>query len=125
MCGSSTSACVVDKYYKDYEEAEPQLAKALAIFQLSHGLAAWCSTFDPQDWETPGFARRAIALLNRTFNEGAVAVKIYKSIGMELKSKSGKYLMPDDPVFDPILIDIEQHNETLIVHIALSSMATT
>jgi hypothetical protein len=31
----------------------------------------------------------------------AVGVKIYKSIGMELKSKkTGKYLMPDNPVFD-------------------------
>lgn len=115
--------CVVDKYDRGYEEAEPQHVKALEVFQGSQGRAAWCSTFDPENWEAPGFADRAIALLNRTFADGAIAVKIYKSIGMELKSKAGKYLMPDDPVFDPILDDIEQHDKTLYAHIAEPSAA--
>jgi predicted TIM-barrel fold metal-dependent hydrolase len=70
------------------------------------------------DWETPDFAQRVIKQLNQTFQKGAVAVKIYKSIGMELKSKSGKYLMPDDPVFDPIFEAITTHNKTLFAHIA-------
>lgn len=110
--------CVVDKYDKGYEEAAPQHAMALEVFRASHGRAAFCSTFDPQDWEAPDFVDRSIALLNQTFAQGAVAVKIYKSIGMELKSKSGKYLMPDDPVFDRIMSDIEAHNKTLFAHIA-------
>jgi predicted TIM-barrel fold metal-dependent hydrolase len=115
--------CVVDKYERGYEEATPQHAKALAIFRGSHGRAAWCSTFDPQDWEKPGFADRAIKDLDQTFRDGAIAVKIYKSIGMELKSKEGKYLMPDDPVFAPILDFIASHNKTLVAHIAEPSAA--
>lgn len=110
--------CVVDKHDRGYEEAEPQHARALEIFRGSGGRAAWCSTFDPQDWESPGFAERSIGLLNQTFEKDAIAVKIYKSIGMELKSRAGKYLMPDDPVFDPILDDIERHGKTLYAHIA-------
>lgn len=115
--------CVVDKHDRGYEEAEPQHAKAVEVFRGSHGRAAWCSTFDPQDWESPGFTDRAIRLLDETFQNGAVAVKIYKSIGMELKSRSGKYLMPDDPVFDPIFDAIQARNKTLYAHIAEPSAA--
>ena len=115
--------CVVDKYERGYEEADPQHAKALEVFRGSRGRTLWCSTFDPQDWESPGFAERVIVELNKTFQDGAIAVKIYKSIGMELKSKAGRYLMPDDPVFDPILEFIAARNKTLYAHIAEPSAA--
>lgn len=110
--------CVVDKYDRGYEEAAPQNVKALEVSRASHGRVAWCSTFDPQDWEDSGFSSRVVRDLDKTFKEGAVAVKIYKSIGEELKSRTGKYLMPDDPVFDRIFTDIEAHNKTLLAHLA-------
>ena len=110
--------CVVDKYYRGYEEAEPQHDKALEVVRASHGRVAWCSTFDPEDWQTPGFANKAIESLRETFSEGAIAVKIYKSIGMNLKSKNGEYLMPDNPVFTPILKFIADQGKTLYAHIA-------
>jgi predicted TIM-barrel fold metal-dependent hydrolase len=115
--------CVVDKHDRGFEEAEPQHAKALEVFRGSGGRAAWCSTFDPQDWESPGFAQRVVTQLDKTFADGAVAVKIYKSIGMELKSRAGNYLMPDDPVFAPILEAIAARNKTLFAHIAEPSAA--
>lgn len=112
------SICVVDKYDRGYEEAEPQHQRAAAVARRAKGRVAWCSTFDPQDWESADFVPRTIALLQRTFDDGSVAVKIYKSIGMELKSRSGRYLMPDDPVFDPILRAIESRGRTLYAHLA-------
>jgi predicted TIM-barrel fold metal-dependent hydrolase len=114
---------VVDKHERGFEEAEPQRQGALAVNKLTHGRAAWCATFDPQNWEQPGFARAAITQLERSFQDGAVAVKVYKDIGMELKSKSGEYLMPDNPVFSPILEAIEKHRRTLFAHIAEPSAA--
>jgi hypothetical protein len=110
--------CVVDKHDRGYEEAAPQNEKAREIMQSTGGRAAWCSTFDPQDFDKPGFASRSNKVLNDTFAQGAVAVKIYKSIGMELKKKDGSYLMPDDPVFRPILTDIAAHGRTVLAHIA-------
>ncbi len=110
--------CVVDKYDRGYEEAEPQHAKALEIFRGSHGQVAWCSTFDPENWESAGFADRSIQILSDTFADGAIAVKIYKSIGMELKSHKGEYLMPNNPVFDPIFKFLVSRNKTLYAHIA-------
>ena len=97
---------------------EPQLHDILEIVHSSGGQALLCTTFSPYPFEQPGFAQKAIRQLNRNFSEGAVAVKIYKTIGMEIKSKSGKYLMPDDPAFEPIYRDIAAHNKTVIAHIA-------
>jgi len=110
--------CVVDKHDRGYEEAAPEHRTAREIFHSTGGRAAWCSTFDPQDFAKPGFAQQSIKVLNDTFAEGAVAVKIYKSIGMELKKRDGTYLMPDDPVFNPIWADIVEHNRTVFAHIA-------
>ncbi len=45
-------------------------------------------------------------------------MKIYKVMGMEMKSKAGKYVMPDDPAFEPIYQDIAAHHRTVVAHIA-------
>jgi hypothetical protein len=110
--------CVVDKHDRGYEEAAPQNEKALEIMNSTAGRSAWCSTFDPTDFEKPGFAERSIKVLDGTFARGAVAVKIYKSIGMELRKRDGEYLMPDDPGFTLIFADIAAHNRTVFAHIA-------
>jgi predicted TIM-barrel fold metal-dependent hydrolase len=110
--------CVVDKHERGYAEIEPQHKMALEVFRASQGRAAWCSSFDPEDWEAPGFARQVNDQLAKTFADGAIAVKIYKSIGMELKSKRGEYIMPDNPAFAPILDFIASRNKTLFAHIA-------
>jgi hypothetical protein len=110
--------CVVVQHGRGYDEAEPMNRNARELLHLTQGRAAWCSTFDPQDFEKPGFAQKSIQVLNETFSEGAVAVKIWKAIGMDLQKRDGSYLMADDPVFSPIYADIAAHNRTLIAHLA-------
>lgn len=110
--------CVLDKYEAGYEAIAPQQAAAQRLFEETGHKAAWCATFDPGDWETPGFADAAVRSLGESFRQGAVAVKIYKSMGMELKSRSGAYLMADDPAFAPIYRFIARHNRTLYAHLA-------
>lgn len=110
--------CVVVQHGRGYDEAAPLNRNARALLHLTQGRAAWCSTFDPQDFEKPGFAQKSIQVLNETFSEGAVAVKIWKAIGMDLQKRDGSYLMADDPVFSPIYADIAAHNRTLIAHLA-------
>jgi membrane-bound lytic murein transglycosylase MltF len=63
--------CVVDKHdLPIYKEVEPQLRMAFDVYRHSHGRVAWISTFDPQDWETPGFAERVNKQLDETFRMG-------------------------------------------------------
>jgi predicted TIM-barrel fold metal-dependent hydrolase len=115
---SVLNICVVDKHERGYEDGELKHRQMYEVYRGCTGRAPWCSTFDPEDWESPGFAERAIARLEETFRKGAVAVKIYKSIGQELKSRDGWYLMPDHGVFDPIFQFLAARDITLMAHIA-------
>ncbi len=104
-----------DKFFKDLG---PQYSDAISLTHSHPGRIDLCTTFSPYDFEQQGFSRRAISQLDADFRNGAVAVKIYKTIGMEIKKNSGKYLMPDDPVFDPIYAEIASRNQTVVAHIA-------
>jgi len=97
---------------------EPQRSDTLKVVHVTDGRAVFCTTFSPYEFEDPGFAQRTIRQLDADFAHGAVAVKIYKVMGMEMKSKAGKYVMPDDPAFEPIYQSIAAHNRTVVAHIA-------
>ena len=90
----------------------------LQIRKSTQGRIAFCTTFRPYAFEEPGFRARAIRQLNDDFAQGAVAVKIYKVMGMEMRSKAGKWVMPDDAAFTSIYRDIASHQRTLIAHLA-------
>jgi hypothetical protein len=99
-------------------DLEERLCEALQVCRDSGGTLAWASTFDARSFESPGFTDRTIDLLRRTFDDGAIAVKIWKNIGMAIKSKSAAYLLPDDPSLLPIYEAIQKANKTLIAHLA-------
>ena len=67
---------------------------------------------------SPDFAERTIERLRRSFDDGAIGVKIWKNIGMAIKAKSGAYLLPDDPALSPIYAAIQQAGRTLVAHLA-------
>ena len=97
---------------------EPQRTDALKVARRTGGRAVICTTFSPYGFEEPGFAQKAIRQLDADFAQGAVAVKIYKVMGMEMKSKAGKYVMPDDPGFEPVYKAIAARKKTVLAHIA-------
>jgi predicted TIM-barrel fold metal-dependent hydrolase len=103
-----------------------QLAAQVDVaVQLAHsgqGHIAWCTTFDPYKFGSPTFAADAIRQLDKNFADGAVAVKIWKNIGMELKH-NGKFVFADDPQFEPIYRDIAHHGKTLMSHQAEPDVA--
>ena len=99
-------------------DLEEKLRATLKVARDSGGTLAWASTFDARGFEAPGFADRTIERLDRSFDDGAVAVKIWKTIGMAIKAKSGAYLLPDDPALLPIYEAIQAEDKTLIAHLA-------
>jgi predicted TIM-barrel fold metal-dependent hydrolase len=104
-----------DPYLKSME---PQKQNDINFVVASKGHASWCSTFDPFQFNNPDFSQNAIKALNQDFARGAVAVKIWKNVGMQVKDASGHYILPDDPRLEPIYKDIAAHNKTLIAHLA-------
>ncbi|MFZ0618555.1 MAG: amidohydrolase family protein [Candidatus Acidiferrales bacterium] len=109
--------CVADSY-RIFRPLAEEKADARKFIAGSGGRAQLCTTFDPFPFEKPGYSQRAVAQLNRDFAKGAVAVKIWKNVGMQIQKSDGSYLMPDDPVFSPIYDDIAAHGKTLIAHLA-------
>src|SRR5262245_50592015 len=86
--------------------------------RASMGRMAWAATFDARDFESRDFAARVIAGLRELLDQGAAGVKIWKNIGMGIRSKSGEYVLPDNPVFTPIFEAIQRADKTLLSHMA-------
>lgn len=114
---------VVDNKSPELKSLESERKDVLAFVNTSHGHAQLCTTFDPFQFSNPDFSQSAIKGINQDFARGAIAVKIWKNIGMQLKDTSGRYVMPDNPRFEPIYRDIAAHNKTLIAHLAEPDMA--
>jgi len=113
----------VDILYVDNTDSfrnavEPQKKDTLASITSSENHLLLCTTFDPYQIAAPHFSGTVIAQLNDDFAKGAVAVKIWKNIGMQIVDKNDKYVMPDDDRLFPIYRDIARHNQTLITHSA-------
>ena len=109
---------VVDDTNPYRTSTEPEKQDALKFIASSMGHARLCTTFDPYQFDKPDFARTAIHDLNEDFARGAIAVKIWKNVGMEIKNASGQYILPDDPRLEPIYKDIAAHHKTLVAHLA-------
>ena len=90
------------------------------ILQLRHHFPKdiYCvSTFETASINEPGWSDRQIARLKRSFDSGALGIKVWKNIGMTIKDKDSNFIMIDNPVFDPIFNYLEQNNIPVIGHI--------
>lgn len=78
---------------------------------------SWATTFHLSNWGQPDWQEKAIASIQDGKAKGAVAVKVWKDIGMVLRDPDSSFVMIDDPRFDPIFDYAEQQNLTLVAHI--------
>ena len=97
---------------------EPQWTDALAVHRLTKGRAVVCTTIDPYDVESPGFVARVNKRLNADFAAGAIAVKLYKVVGLEVRRKNGTFVLPDDAAFSPVFDNIAAHHKSVLAHVA-------
>ncbi len=109
---------IVVAHTPDQRALDQERRQAWDFVRASHGQATLCTTFNPFNYREPSFSSATIAEIDRDFAQGAVAVKIWKNIGEQVKDAKGNYILPDNPVFEPIYKDIAAHNKTLIAHVA-------
>jgi len=114
---------VVDDTLPYRKELNPQVDDALALVRSSHGHVALCTTFDPYRFNDASFTAESIKQIDQNFAAGAVAVKIWKNLGMQIKTPDGKFVMPDDPKLEPIYQDIAKHGKTMLAHNAEPDVA--
>ena len=75
------------------------------------------TTFDPAPVDDPQFAARTIARLRAEIERGAKGVKVWKTVGMEIKDAQGRYVQIDDARYQPIWDFLAERGIPVLAHI--------
>ena len=78
----------------------------------------FASTFDLTRRDDADYLDQVKRWLDASFEKGALMVKIWKEVGMEIRDRQGRFILPDDPLFDPIYAFLAQRNKPLLAHLA-------
>ncbi|WP_291401447.1 amidohydrolase family protein [Daejeonella sp.] len=100
-----------------YPSVDNQENVSLELIKSFPEQVAYATTFTVKDWGTDLWLPQTLAYLKNSFSKGAIGVKIWKNIGMELRDKDGKFVMVNDARLDPVFDFIEKNNVTLIGHL--------
>lgn len=106
ICTRASSQAYIDEQFK------------FATYQKENfsNTVSFATTFSMEDWDTPDWQTKIIEGLKKYFAKGAIAVKVWKDIGMTFRDSEGNFIMIDEPSFDPILDLIACEGKTLIAH---------
>lgn len=102
--------------YGDFPPIETQFNVAVEDLQKYPETFAFAATFPMTGWDEADWQAKTIRRLDDAFAKGAVAVKVWKNIGMDFHDKNGANIMIDHPKFDAIFAHIRQKNKVLIGH---------
>ena len=83
------------------------------------GRFRYATSFSIKPFFSPDYVKTTIAKLKHDFDTyHAVAVKLWKDMGMMLRDDKGKYIFCDDERFRPIYDFITEQNRVIYMHIA-------
>jgi predicted TIM-barrel fold metal-dependent hydrolase len=102
--------------YPDFPSLERQHAIALTLAAKDPQHFHWATTFSMKGFGTPGWTERVNASLARDVAKGALAVKIWKNVGLVEKNADGKLIMLDDPGLAPVAEQVRALGVALIDH---------
>jgi hypothetical protein len=104
--------------YSDFPPLEQQLHDALALRASFPERVAFVATFDANASDRPGWRDRVQRELDDALEAGAVGVKVWKDIGMQIRDPNGRAVMIDDPRFKPIFDGLATQHVVLLGHLA-------
>ena len=78
---------------------------------------SYTATFCLDGWNDSTWVENIIAWLDSCIADGAIAVKVWKNIGMEFRDKDSVLIMIDDPKFDSIFKHIAEKGIPLVGHL--------
>jgi predicted TIM-barrel fold metal-dependent hydrolase len=106
----------IDVDYPDYPPIREQQRDAVSLRQRYPGRVAFATTFSVENFESPRWGADTVRDVADAVAQGAVGVKMWKNIGMALKDPDGRYVMPDDARFAPLLEYIDRQHLVLLGH---------
>jgi predicted TIM-barrel fold metal-dependent hydrolase len=102
--------------YPDFPALATQRAHAIALAAAHPADIAWAASFPVAGIDDPAWSARTIADLDAARTLGAVAVKVWKNIGMSAKDRDGRYLMLDDPRLDAVFDHLAAEGVVVLGH---------
>jgi predicted TIM-barrel fold metal-dependent hydrolase len=102
--------------YPDFPTLADQEAVARELVQVDPVRFHYAASFSMDGWGAPGWAARVNAHLDDSAAHGAVAVKVWKNVGMSVRNADGTLVMIDDPGLDPVLQHVRELGLPLIGH---------
>jgi predicted TIM-barrel fold metal-dependent hydrolase len=102
--------------YPDFPPIDVQQRDAVALKKKYPGRIEFAATFSVTDFQSPRWAATQLRHLDTAFARGAVGVKVWKNIGLNLRDPDGKYVMLDDPRLRPIFDRLERDHIVLLGH---------
>ncbi|MFA5657283.1 MAG: amidohydrolase family protein, partial [Dysgonamonadaceae bacterium] len=76
------------------------------------------ASFEMDNWESDNWYQKTFTHIKKSVEKGAVGIKIWKNIGMEIvKSSDHTYLMIDDLFFDPLFKFLSENKIPLLAHL--------
>ncbi len=102
--------------YADFPPIDDQQRTAEILLGEFPQAFAYAATFSVKGYDQPGWSDAVIARIDAAVKKGAVAVKVWKNVGMELRDRNGAMVMIDDPHFRPIFDYLEKNQIPLLGH---------
>jgi hypothetical protein len=102
--------------YPDFPSLADQAKVAHAARAEDPKRFHFATTFSMKGFGSKGWAEETIRHLDAEFVQGALAVKVWKNIGMVERNAKGQLIMLDDPGFDPVMDHLAHKHIPLIAH---------
>ncbi len=102
--------------YADFQPLAGQLRDAIALQRKYPGRVAFAATFDAAGSDQPGWLARTERQLDDALAQGAVGVKVWKDIGMQLRDGDGRAVMIDDARFTPLFRSLVERGVVVLGH---------
>jgi predicted TIM-barrel fold metal-dependent hydrolase len=102
--------------YPDFPPIAEQQRDAVSLKMRYRGRVAFAAAFSVDNFQSPGWVGAALKQIDSALAQGAVGFKIWKNIGMSLKDPDGRYVLLDDPRFEPVFSRLEREHVVLLGH---------
>ncbi|MDH5399569.1 MAG: amidohydrolase [Cyclobacteriaceae bacterium] len=102
---------------QSYKPIEQQQEDALYQMKSFPGQLYYLSTFSTENRKDSTWLNKELAYLKNSFNQGALGIKVWKNIGMDIRDTSEAFILIDHPMFDPVFQYVEAANLTVTGHI--------
>jgi hypothetical protein len=98
------------------EHIDREFAWARSQHEDSPETVSFATTISMENWSAPDWQQVTISRLRQDFENGAIAVKLWKDIGMTFRDNDNSFIMIDNPRFDPVLEYIASQERPVIGH---------